>query len=435
MEMQTILMIIVAVLLVVLLVLFIGLKMELTKRGQSREMEELADSLDDLRDQAERAERTSEARDSELRREVNEALRSGMKAQSDQLMNTSRLQTETIQSVLRENASQKEAIIATLTTAMDKLQRSNEERLNEIRGVVDKKLDKTLNERLDANFSQVTEQLGKLYRSLGELKDLSGGVADLNRTLSNVKTRGIFGEVQLERVLEQTLSRSQYATNVATKKNSNDRVEFAVRFPSQDEEGRFVYLPIDAKFPSDIYNRIVDAADQNDAEGLSLAQTELKNRIRKEASDIAGKYLDPPNTTAYAFMYLPTEGLYAEVLRIDGLTEECQKKGVIVTGPTTITAVLNSLQAGFRNLALSKKSVEVMRLLEAVKGQVGRMDDAVEKTRKKLNDAVNMTEDLKKRTARLSSRMRSVGEISEEESDALLSLSENDLYLNDSDEE
>ena len=366
----------------------------------------------------------------------NEQMRAISDKQNETLREMSEREQQMLQKIVEENARQKEAIIETLTTSIEKLQTSNENKLNEMQGIVDRKLDKTLNERLDTNFSKVTEQLGNLYRSLGELKDLSGGVADLNRTLSNVKTRGTWGEVQLQRILEQTLPRNQYDVNVATKRNSTDRVEFAIKFPAQDGSDELVYLPIDAKFPSDIYNRISEAADNNDQEALSAAKNELKNRIRGEASSISSKYLDPPRTTNYAFMYLPTEGLYAEVLRIDGLTEECQKKGVVITGPTTITAVLNALQVGFRNVALSKKSVEVMKLLEAVKGQVSRMDDAVVKTQKKLSDAVSMTDDLQKRTSRLTSRMRAIGEMDEAESDRLLGLDDMmGLPENETDEE
>ncbi len=408
-------------------------------RGMKEDLARLGEKMDG-------SSRNSQSQMAALRQEMNEAWRGGMQAQSKELARMSdrqsialqemaekqtermtsleKQQYRVMQDILRENASQKEAIIKTLVDSIDKLQNSNEERLRDIQGVVDQKLDKTLNERLDANFAQVTEQLGNLYKSLGELKDLSGGVADLNRTLSNVKTRGSWGEMQLERILNETMSKSQYDMNVATKRNSNDRVEFAVKFPSQEIEGEWVYLPIDAKFPSDIYNKIADAAALGDKGALDTAVGELKNRIRQEASTIAGKYLDPPRTTNYAFMYLPTEGLYSEVLRIDGLSEECQKKGVIITGPTTITAVLNSLQVGFRNLTLSKKSLEVMKLLEAVKGQMKHLDDAVQKTQKKLNDAVGLTDDLKKRTGRLSSRMRNIGEMEMEESDRLLGMNE-----------
>ena len=315
-----------------------------------------------------------------------------------------------------------DSVTRTLTESMDRLQSSNEEKLDQIRGVVDEKPDKTLNERLDTNFKMVGDQLGLLYKSLGELQALSSGVSDLNRTLANVKTRGVWGEVQLGRILEQTMTKSQYAVNVVTKPNSDDRVEYAVLFPAQDGSGEQVYLPIDAKFPSDIYNRIIEAGESGDAKVMAAVTQELKVRILDEARTIRDKYLSPPHTTNYGIMFLPTEGLYAEVLRIDGLTEKCQQIGVIVAGPTTITAILNSLQAGFRNVALSKKSFEVMKLLEAVKTQFAKLDDEVERTQKTLSDATKSTDRLRHRTELIQRRMRNVTELDAAEARKLLDL-------------
>jgi DNA recombination protein RmuC len=272
----------------------------------------------------------------------------------------------------------------------------------------------------------VGDQLGLLYKSLGELQALSSGVSDLNRTLANVKTRGVWGEVQLGRILEQTMTKSQYAVNVVTKPNSDDRVEYAVLFPAQDGSGEQVYLPIDAKFPSDIYNRIIEAGESGDAKVIAAVTQELKVRILDEARTIRDKYLSPPHTTNYGIMFLPTEGLYAEVLRIDGLTEKCQQIGVIVAGPTTITAILNSLQAGFRNVALSKKSFEVMKLLEAVKTQFAKLDDEVERTQKKLSDATKSTDRLRHRTELIQRRMRNVTELDSAEARRLLDLESED---------
>ena len=341
----------------------------------------------------------------QLRDSVENNLRSGMKTQGDALTEMSDRLTRVLKSSLSE------------------MQDSNERRLDKIQGVVGEKLDKTLNDRLDSNFKQVGEQLGNLYKSLGELKDLSSGVQDLNKTLTNVKARGTWGEVQLERILAQTLAASQYDKNVKIKKNANDFVEFAVKLPGP-ADGEIMYLPIDSKFPSDMYNQIVDAAERADTDALSKLTGDLKRRILDEARTIRDKYIDPPQTTNYAIMFLPTEGLYAEVLRIDGLTEECQKIGVVVAGPTTITAVLNSLQAGFRNVQLSKKSVEVMKLLEAIKAQFARMDEEVEKTQKKLSEAAAATDALQHRTQIIQKRMKKIGEIDAEEADQLLGVEE-----------
>ena len=381
----------------------------------SDDFEELQDELVRLAEQVESTAKTNAEFNTQLRAEISGSLRDGRQEQREQLFSSSKLQTETLINV-------KDSIVSTLSDSMDRLQASNEARLDRIQGVVDEKLDKTLNERLDANFKAVGDQLGQLYKTLGELQNLSNGVTDLSRTLSNVKTRGVWGEVQLGRILEQTMTRSQYETNVATRRNSDDRVEFAIKFPAQDGTDETVYLPIDAKFPSDIYNKIVDASESGDAKRMSAVTAELRQRILTEARTIRDKYLNPPHTTNYAVMFLPTEGLYAEVLRIDGLTEKCQAMGIIVAGPTTITAILNSLQAGFRNIALSKKSVEVMKLLEAVKAQFVRMDEEVTRTQKKLHEAQAANDQLHHRTRIIQKRMRNIAEMEVPEAEALLEI-------------
>ena len=394
----------------------------------SDDFEELQDELVRLAEQVESTAKTNAEFNTQLRAEISGSLRDGRQEQREQLFSSSKLQTETL-------INMKDSIVSTLSDSMDRLQASNEARLDRIQGVVDEKLDKTLNERLDANFKVVGDQLGQLYKTLGELQNLSNGVTDLSRTLSNVKTRGVWGEVQLGRILEQTMTRSQYETNVATRRNSDDRVEFAIKFPAQDGTDENVYLPIDAKFPSDIYNKIVDASESGDAKRMSAVTAELRQRILTEARTIRDKYLNPPHTTNYAVMFLPTEGLYAEVLRIDGLTEKCQAMGIIVAGPTTITAILNSLQAGFRNIALSKKSVEVMKLLEAVKAQFARMDEEVTRTQKKLHEAQAANDQLHHRTRIIQKRMRNIAEMEVPEAEALLEIkeTENQAKLNEGD--
>ncbi|MDO4804324.1 MAG: DNA recombination protein RmuC [Lachnospiraceae bacterium] len=400
---------------------------EMRSDGKKQEdFEDLQDELVRLAEQVESSAKASAEYNDRLRAEISGSLRDGRQEQRDQLFASSKLQTETL-------ISMKDSIIMTLSDSMERMQTSNEARLDKIQGVVDKKLDRiqgvvdekldrTLNERLDANFKAVGDQLGQLYKTLGELQNLSNGVTDLSRTLSNVKTRGVWGEVQLSRILEQTMSRSQYETNVATRRNSDDRVEFAIRFPAQDGTDESVYLPIDAKFPSDIYNKIMDASESGDSKQMESATAELRQRITTEAKKIRDKYLNPPRTTNYAIMFLPTEGLYAEVLRIDGLTEKCQNMGIIVAGPTTITAILNSLQAGFRNIALSKKSVEVMKLLEAVKTQFARMDEEVERAQKKLHEAADANDQLRNRTRIIRKRMKGVAEIGLPEAERLLGM-------------
>ena len=307
----------------------------------------------------------------------------------------------------------------TLQTSIKAMTESNEKKLDEIRGVVNEKLDKTLNERLDSNFKQVGEQMANLYKSLGELQQLSSGVTNLNKTLSNVKTRGNWGEVQLGRILEQTLAREQYEENIATKSGSSDRVEYAIKLPN--EEGT-AYLPIDAKFPVDIYNRIAEAAENCDDAAVKTARAELAGRIKQEAVTISGKYLDPPNTSDYAIMYLPTEGLYAEVLRIDGLSDYCQSKRVMIAGPTTIMALLNTISIGFRHMALNRKSEEIRKILEATKGQIDKLEEVAITAEKRIDKASEAAKEIRHRTGIMRGKMRNIAAIDAEESDRILGI-------------
>ena len=297
------------------------------------------------------------------------------------------------------------------------------EKLDAIRGVVDEKLTKALDERLDTNFKQVADSLGKLYSSLGELSKLSGGVQDLNRTLSNVKTRGIWGEQQLGAILEDILTPSQYDTNAITKRGSSDRVEFAVKLPSKTGDRGYTYLPIDSKLPADIYSRLCDAADRCDPDGVAAASKELEQRIKAEAKSISTKYIDVPQTTDFAVMFLPTEGLYAEVLRIRGLSEWCQSSTrVMIAGPTTITALLTSLRVGFDNFTLNEKSAEVMKLLSAIKSQYAKFSDQIDIVQKRLIAASQSADELRHRSDIIQRKMKAVSELSDAESRALLEI-------------
>lgn len=316
-------------------------------------------------------------------------------------------------------ANMQDQMYKTLQTSIENMTKSNEKKLDEIRGVVDEKLDKTLNERLDTNFKHVGEQMANLYKSLGELQQLSSGVTNLNKTLSNVKTRGNWGEVQLGRILEQTLAREQYEENIATKSCSSDRVEYAIKLPHEDGTA---YLPIDAKFPVDIYNRIAEASENCDEEAVKAARIELTNRIKQEAATISDKYLDPPNTADYAIMYLPTEGLYAEVLRIDGLSDYCQSKRIMIAGPTTIMALLNTISIGFRHMALNKKSEEVRKILEATKGQLDKLEEAAATAEKRIDKASEAAREIKHRTGIMRGKMRTITALSDEESDRILGI-------------
>ncbi len=415
--MSIILTMILLVVVIALLIIVLIRQSQLAKMTKQSGSQKLHEDLIRLEGALQNSSRSSAESNTQLRSEVTEALRQGLKAQSDQLLHASSLQNDTL-------SGMQDRMVRTLTLTTERLRRSNEEKLEEIRGVVNEKLDKSLNERLDSSFQTISDQLERLYRTLGELEHLSEGVTDLNKTLSNVKTRGIWGEVQLGRILEQTMARSQFEENVATKKNSSDRVEFAVKFPAQDGSQKPVYLPIDSKFPADLYHHLLDASESGSQDAVRTAENALKNRILEEAKSIRDKYVSPPETTNYAIMFLPTEGLYAEVLRIDGLAEKCQENGVLIAGPTTLTAILNSLQAGFKNIALSRKSVEVMKLLEAVKAQFGRMDAEVEKTQKKLSEAISSTDRLHHRTQLITRRMSKIGEIDDSEARTIIDLSD-----------
>ena len=336
------------------------------------------------------------------------------------------LQKTTNDSLIEMQKSQGESLLKmqeqmnnTLRTSIESITKSNEKKLDEIRGVVTEKLDKTLNERLDSNFKQVGEQMANLYKSLGELQQLSSGVTNLNKTLSNVKTRGNWGEVQLGRILEQTLARDQYEENIATKSESSDRVEYAIKLPSEDGTA---YLPIDAKFPVDIYNRIVEASENADEAAVKTARNELTNRIKMEAATISDKYLDPPNTADYAIMYLPTEGLYAEVLRIDGLTDYCHSKRIMIAGPTTIMALLNTISIGFRHMALNKKSEEIRKILDATKTQIDKLEETASKVEDRIDKASKAAQEIKDRTRIMKKKMGTIATIDTEESDRILGI-------------
>ncbi|MDO4756100.1 MAG: DNA recombination protein RmuC, partial [Parabacteroides sp.] len=263
-----------------------------------------------------------------------------------------------------------------------------QEKLDEIRVTVDEKLQKTLNDRIGQSFRLVTEQLESVQKGLGEMQTLAQDVGGLKRVLSNVKTRGNIGEIQLSMLLEQILAPEQYEANVHTRKDSDAVVEFAVKLPGRDDYHEYVYLPIDAKFPKDIYEQLLDAYESADPQAIENAGRVLENTIKKMAKDISEKYLDPPATTDFGIMFLPFEGIYAEVVRRSSLLEELQRNyKIVVTGPTTLAAILNSLQMGFRTLAIQKHSGEVWNILGAVKKEFEKVGGMLEKAQKNLQTA------------------------------------------------
>lgn len=306
------------------------------------------------------------------------------------------------------------------------LQNDNNNQLEEMRKVVDEKLHATLEKRLGESFRIVSERLEQVHKGLGEMKTLANGVGDLKRVLSNVKTRGIWGELQLENLLEQILTIEQYEKNVATIPNSSERVEFAIKLPGKNIHEGSVWLPIDAKFPQEDYQRLLDAQDKADTDLVEECAKALENRIKSEAKDINNKYICVPYTTEFAILFLPIEGLYAEVLRRPGLCEFLmQKYKVIITGPTTLAALLNSLQMGFRTLAIEKRSSEVWSILGAVKTEFGKFGDLLEKTNKKLQEASNVIDTAARKTRTIERKLKTVEELSEDESNYILDFIKN----------
>ncbi|MBR7799097.1 DNA recombination protein RmuC [Undibacterium fentianense] len=316
---------------------------------------------------------------------------------------------QTLSNMTESNAQRMLEIRSTLEQKIQQLQADNASKLEEMRKTVDEKLHATLEQRLGESFKQVSERLEKVHQGLGEMQQLAIGVGDLKRVLTNVKTRGTWGEVQLEMILEQMLTPDQYAKNVETIPHSGERVEFAIKLPGKEDDRAPVWMPIDAKFPKEQYERLIDAAERADAEALAQAGKELERAIRNEAKTIAEKYLSPPLTTDFAIMFLPTEGLYAEVMRRPGLADELQRVyRVSISGPSTLSALLNSLQMGFRTLVLEKRSSEVWQVLSAVKTEFSKFGDVLAATKSALVKAADNIDKAEVRTRQMTRKLKMV---------------------------
>ena len=318
----------------------------------------------------------------QARQELGSALKSSSDSLQMRMVDNIRMQKDQLDSFSKQlvamaklNEEKLEAMRQTIETQLRAIQEDNTKKLEQMRATVDEKLQSTLEKRLGESFKQVSERLEQVYRGLGEMRSLAVGVGDLKKVLTNVKTRGTWGEIRLSHILEQILTPDQYDVNVATKKNSNDRVEFAIKLPGQDSDKQtVVWLPIDSKFPQEDYQRLLDAQEAADKEQSEKSIKSLEGRIKAEAKYIKEKYIDPPYTTDFGIMFLPVEGLYAEVLRQPGLCDILQREyRIVVTGPTTLAALLNSLQMGFRTLAIEKRSSEVWELLGVVKTEFGKI--------------------------------------------------------------
>lgn len=318
------------------------------------------------------------------------------------------------------------------------IREDNTKQLDEMRKTVDEKLQKTLNERLSQSFETVGKQLQAVQEGLGEMKNLATDVGGLKKVLSNVKMRGGIGEIQLSMLLEQILAPDQYESNVKTKSNSSDLVEFAVKLPGRDDSGKNVWLPIDAKFPKDIYEQLQEVYDHGDQNSILAAQKNLDNTIKKMAKDISEKYIDPPNTTDFGIMFLPFEGIYAEVVRKASLLEDLQRNyKIIVTGPTTLAAILNSLQMGFKTLAIQKRSSEVWQVLGAVKKEFENFGGMMEKAQKNFQTGLNQLDEVMgKRTRAIQRKLKGVETLSEAETKNILpEIADASLMMDDEEED
>ena len=338
-----------------------------------------------------------------------------------QMMQLETLQRQ-MQNISRGQEERLDKIRDTLAESMNRLQKENNQKLEEMRKTVDEKLHETLDKRLGESFSQVSTRLEEVYKGLGEMQALASGVGDLKKVLTNVKSRGIWGEMQLGNLLAQVLSPNQYDSNVTVKPGSTERVEFALKLPGKQEGAeKPVYLPIDSKFPQEALLRLLDAQEQADIAKTNDARKELTQALKAEARRIADKYVSPPDTTDFAIMFLPLEGLYAEAMRDMSLVEEIQRtQRVVIAGPSTLTALLNSLQMGFRTLAIEKRSAEVWKLLGAVKTDFGKFAQVLENTQKRLSQASDSVNLAFTRTRSIERHLRKVEALEEGQARVLL---------------
>jgi DNA recombination protein RmuC len=336
----------------------------------------------------------------------------------DRFDSFSKQQTE----INKESEKRIKEVKETVENQLKEIREDNTKQLNEVRKTVDEKLQKTLNERLTQSFETVGKQLKSVQEGLGEMKNLATDVGGLKKVLSNVKMRGGIGEVQLAMLLEQILAPDQYEANVKTKKGSSATVEFAIKLPGKNEDESIVWLPVDAKFPKDVYEKLQEAYEDGDLDKIQFAQKELDSTIKKMAKDISEKYIDPPNTTDFGIMFLPFEGIYAEVVRKASLLETLQRDfKIIVTGPTTLAAILNSLQMGFKTLAIQKRSGEVWQVLGAVKKEFENFGGMMQKAQKNIQTGLNQLDDVMgKRTRAIQRKLKDVETLDEGQAKALL---------------
>ena len=417
----------VVLLTVIILLVFANLIL-LLKRNNSVDPTEKLDEItrsisqfdETLKDEFQRNRKES----GEVAKSSREELGVNLKAFSDTNKENNKSLNELVRLQFSDFSKQQSDIKETIEKNLKTIREDNTQQLTEMRKTVDEKLQTTLEKRLGESFKQVSERLEMVHKGLGEMQNIAKGVGDLKKVLSNVKTRGVLGEYQLENILEQILTPDQYSKNVATKKGSQAHVEFAIKLPGQDHDDE-VWLPVDSKFPIENYDRLLNAYDEGEKDTIEHAQKVLLKTIESFAKDISEKYIDPPHTTDFGIMFLPVESLYAEVLRHPGLFEILQRKyRITVTGPTTLSALLNSLQMGFRTLAVQKRSSEVWKTLEAVKtefnkfsGQLEKVDDQLSKASKSLYDLRNT------RTNVMTRKLKDIATLDKAEASDILEIS------------
>ncbi len=371
-----------------------------------------------------------------MRQVLTDTSATARKEQADS-MNTLRTSVqESLNTMAETNRKGITEVRGTLETKITQMQQDNATKLEEMRKTVDEKLHDTLEQRLGESFRQVSERLESVYKSLGEMTQLAQGVGDLKRVLTNVKTRGTWGEVQLGMILEQVLTDGQYDKNVETIPGTGEKVEYALKLPGKNNQDKPVWLPIDAKFPKEQYERLVQASEAGDVAGVASAGKDLENALDLQARTISEKYLAAPYTTDFGLMFLPTEGLYAEAVKRPGLAEKLQiKYRINIAGPSTLTALLNSLQMGFRTLAIEKRSSEVWQILGAVKTEFDKFSNVLASTKRALAKVTKNIEDAEVRTRQMNRKLRSVEELPASKSAPLLELEQNTSIVDDEDTE
>lgn len=425
---------IILALLIILIALVIGLLVSAKSKKDDGKITELENKVTALTMYLQQSSSNNAAEFERNRRETGESMRVMSGKLEDMtmlnyetLMKLNKNMTDSLELIRTNNAEQNERQTRVLGEAIGKMQESNEKKLDQMRATVDEKLTATLASRLDSSFKTVSEQLENVYKSLGEMKELSNGVTTnvtaLNRVLTNVKARGTWAEIQLEGILDQTIP-NMYVKNYSSVPSSRDVVEFAVKIPSNDDSSKFTYLPIDSKFPMEDYKRVCEAADSADAVALAAARKALEDRVYAEAKQIT-KYINVPETTPFAILYLATEGLYAEITSSSsGIMDKLQRENIMIAGPTTIIALLNSLSMGFKAVAINEKANEVRQLLAVTKVQYEKFGVVLDKAKKKIDEAGKTLTEAQDRNRIIQKKLKNVEEIDSAEADDFLGITE-----------